>query len=698
MKTRTWTRHERATVAGSGLTALALGVLPIGCTGDEFTSCGGSECIELGTAGAAGADDEATSSGGAGGANGWTTTSTNAGGRAGSGGGGAGGGSGGAAGDDAGAGGTAALGTVGTGSGTGAGGTGVGGTGTGGTAPTSSCEDTCDGTCCGELCVDLESDLGHCGICGLSCSLDEAEAACVAGTCVVAECNDDAVDCNGVASDGCERRHAGIPEAPGLTRPMLGAFTGSLHARDETGSLRPRFVWTEVEPVTCDVVTYQLQVDDSCDFSKFAGCDFPSPELDVNGVRTETFTPEVDLPVEEAVAPLGRRYYWRVRACEAAMVCSEWSEVFYVDVGRTRDDVTGDGYPDVVGITEDDQLFIARGRPDFYNDGEAEILTDATFYPEVQLRFLGDVDGDGFNDVGGLVRDLARRAESSVVWRGAAAGLVLPEIVVGSAAWIPGRPGGVWPAGDYNRDGYADLVLLHRRRPATATVFTLKPGSQLLGEAVEQEQPMPGALIVSEEAVRSVASGDFNGDGHVDQAVDVGAAQTDVAFILGGPERSGPFVFKGSAPSEGCRPILATVDFNGDDIDDVAVLCRAAGRLTVILGRRDFVPDELRTESTSFDGPREDIAVGDLDNSGIDDLIVSDGIVFWGAEARPETEDWLATVKAADPIVLGDHDADGDQDIMRAHHWYRGMVTPNTWDTDLSTSEGESLTVIALAR
>ncbi|HEY6725323.1 MAG TPA: FG-GAP-like repeat-containing protein [Polyangiaceae bacterium] len=584
------------------------------------------------------------------------------------------------------------------------GGSGAVETGAGGTGNTESCEATCDGACCGEVCVDLESDINHCGVCGVVCDLNQAEEACVAGSCVVTQCWDNAVDCNGVASDGCERKEAGVPETPMPTRPMLGAFTGSLHARDEIGSLRPRFVWSEVEPVTCDVVTYQVQVDDECELESFDDCDFTSPELDVTGIRAETFTPAADLPVEEMEAPLGRRYYWRVRACEGALVCSDWSEVFYVDVGRVREDVTGDGYPDVVGVTEERELFFVRGSADFYDEAEFEMIPTsemalASEFPH--LSFLGDVDGDGFNDVSGVGLDPSRDARAIYVWRGAQAFGAVPEVLVASGTRERRYPSGAWSAGDYDRDGFADLVMLIRPSTDPAAWWILKFGGRTLADSPADElrlRPSDPAPSGTTQVVSTAARGDFNGDGYPDLATNVYPFQEGVAFVLGDVDTD-PQIVPVFPSGDVCRPTMATLDFNGDDIDDLGVMCRNEPRLAVVMGRRDFESDAVKVWKVGLETQYADLAAGDIDNSGFDDLIVSDGTTFLGAaEPDDDSADFLGSEKTYEPIVVSDHNADGELDVLRAFHWYIGWVTAETSDKELYTADGEELEVAALAR
>jgi hypothetical protein len=134
---------------------------------------------------------------------------------------------------------------------------------------------------------------------------------------------------------------AGLPAAPSLLRPMRGAYTGSLHAPAALATLRPSFTWMAVTP-TCGAVSYQFQADDSCVPGALDGCTFPSPELDAAGIATTRHTPAADLKVN-TTPPAGAFYAWRVRACDSSTRCGSWSEIRYLQVGRVREDINGDG-------------------------------------------------------------------------------------------------------------------------------------------------------------------------------------------------------------------------------------------------------------------------------------------------------------------------------------------------------------------
>jgi hypothetical protein len=83
--------------------------------------------------------------------------------------------------------------------------------------PTPLCADlgggtyACDAGCapteslCGTACADLASDELNCSGCGIVCAPAAATGVCVAGACRISSCNPGFGDCNGLATDGCER-------------------------------------------------------------------------------------------------------------------------------------------------------------------------------------------------------------------------------------------------------------------------------------------------------------------------------------------------------------------------------------------------------------------------------------------------------------------------------------------------------------
>ncbi len=59
-------------------------------------------------------------------------------------------------------------------------------------------------TRCAGSCVDVQTNRDHCGACDQRCALANATAACVAGACAIATCNEGFADCDRNPSNGCE--------------------------------------------------------------------------------------------------------------------------------------------------------------------------------------------------------------------------------------------------------------------------------------------------------------------------------------------------------------------------------------------------------------------------------------------------------------------------------------------------------------
>ncbi len=66
------------------------------------------------------------------------------------------------------------------------------------------CVVTCSETTCGNACVDLQSDPLNCGACANACAMAHAGAACVAGLCSHAPCDEGWSDCDFDVTNGCE--------------------------------------------------------------------------------------------------------------------------------------------------------------------------------------------------------------------------------------------------------------------------------------------------------------------------------------------------------------------------------------------------------------------------------------------------------------------------------------------------------------
>src|SRR5690606_20088222 len=110
-------------------------------------------------------------------------------------------------------------------------------------------------------------------------------------------------------------------------------------------------------------------------------------------------TPSAPLPVA-LEAPVGGLYAWRVRACDRASQCSEWTAPRSLHVGRVAADLDGDGYGDWSRVVASEDLQRATAQFGF---GAADAPLSDTALLEVSWAYRDfghfDANGDGFADV-----------------------------------------------------------------------------------------------------------------------------------------------------------------------------------------------------------------------------------------------------------------------------------------------------------
>jgi hypothetical protein len=462
-----------------------------------------------------------------------------------------------------------------------------------GTTGTRSCGDGCLWSDCeppAEACNNADDD------CDTVADEDFECARGTAGACDRGGCPGTHYCSTACAWEACIPPSAAMTEPPRPVFPANGIRTGSHLV---AANLRPTVGWRPVTPA-CGAVRYHVQIDDSCPASGFAGCAFPSPAVDVDTLTDTSHRPDAPLEVDTASRPFGRRYFWRVRACDVFDRCTPWSAVRYLDVGRETNDFNGDGYADVlVGAGGYNG---SRGRAYVYFGRNPWPIWGLPLTPSLTIEAgtlwgfgfrasgAGDVNGDGYADfavgTGGSNRILLFLGGASP---DATADVTLNNGETGFGHAVAG-------VGDVNGDGYADV--LAGALGAMGPTMPRGAAYLYLGGATPDaviDLTLSGDQNLCEFGVTVAGAGDFDGDGFVDLAVGsqyydqvgVGDSVGRVSVFLGGPTPDATVDLQILGEAAGHRfgySLGWAGDVNGDRHSDLIVGAWAAGRAYVQLG------------------------------------------------------------------------------------------------------------------
>ena len=454
---------------------------------------------------------------------------------------------------------------------------------------------------------------------------------------------------------GADLGDAGIDAAPPFTQapqpisPRNGATTGSVKA---TRSRRPLFRWRPLAEAT----SYEVQVDDSCDPAAFRSCAFSSPEA-----SETTSASSLRLPAGLAVAtqaPVGRRYYWRIRGCGDA-ICTPWSEVRYLDVGRNATDYRGGGDSDLVvgnagasvnGEAQVGAAYVMAGMPlTLALTPPGAAFGDHYGYATVSA---GDLDGDGYADLVVSAEVIDQSGHIHLYhgggnWPTSSPSQTLQNPEGQTVAFF----GHAMVGGDLDGDGRSDLVVGAEIEDGVG-VFSDGKVFVYPGEASDPVLPALPRWTLENPGRQeqgyfgnALAIGDFDGDGYADLAV--AARQQDaigrVFVYRGGPAgvASPPSATLDDpviTSNAGFGYALAAGDFDGDGYADLAVAAAfeagtagpSVGRVHVFHGGPGGIADRAMPWR-SLDNPTGQansaygwaLLAADFNADDADDLVVS---------------------------------------------------------------------------
>jgi hypothetical protein len=259
-------------------------------------------------------------------------------------------------------------------------------------------------------------------------------------------------------------------------------------------------------------------------------------------------------------------------------------------VGRTAQDVNGDGYADVIGAS-------SEGTEVYFGGKNFNGNADARLPKLTNPRFIGDVNSDGFADVGGMVSGTACSGSGTVVnvVYGASA-LAAPEVqTLCRTAGSPSVITIVADVGDMNGDGFDDLGVAWGFGSLENSLMLFSGGAEVSDDTIAEAPTLSGdvsyALTVSPSQVIS-GRGNYDGDSYPDLVAAAWGTNTTSARLLvwtGATEPESSFTETVLDPA--CFSVYwlsDAGDMNDDGLSDWALVCSGVDadhhRFGVLLG------------------------------------------------------------------------------------------------------------------
>ena len=286
---------------------------------------------------------------------------------------------------------------------------------------------------------------------------------------------------------------------------------------------------------------------------------------------------------------------------------------------------------------------------------------------------VGDFNGDGRQDL--ATANFSAATVSVLLGNGA--GSIGDGTFTAAASPATGSGPQSVAVGDFNGDGRQDLATANANASSVSVLLGNGTGSTGDGTFTAAASPATGSTP------RSVAVGDFNGDGRQDLAT-ANANASSLSVLLGnGTGSTGDGTFTAAAsPATGSFPVAVVVgDFNGDGRQDLATADFSASSVSVLLGNGTGSTGDgtfTAAASPATGGNPRSVVVGDFNGDGRQDLatatLSTSSVSVLLGNGTGSIGDGTFTA-AASPrtgfnpfsVAVGDFNGDGRQDLATAN-------------------------------
>jgi len=330
-----------------------------------------------------------------------------------------------------------------------------------------------------------------------------------------------------------------------------------------------------------------------------------------------------------------------------------------------REDLNGDGYGDMVMMTNTTSLVVYYGSaaPDFSTVSAAPAVPTSS---DRIGSFIGDVDGDGYGDLGVMQYYAATNGYApAIVFGGASltarAPLVLSKSAAGSSLNLA-----LHPAGDFNGDGFDDLLVDFKYFDPKTELQVFYGAAQPANQAALH---IPCNFLGY--TLSSNTLGDLNRDGFPEIGLaEQGTVGSDwvgrIAIFSGGKTPSTTPVADIARVGGPAALLYAAADLDGDGFGDAVAVETNVG-LTLYKGATELSQSVWKTLSNT--STSAGLGGFDMNADGYGDLQLKGATAstYLGGASGPSAATPYPTARGADTFgaaSVSDYDGDGLPDLV----------------------------------